>query len=419
MSNSFAAKHLIFRSKCLVLFIFFNGLLNFHPHRSKFFGFTEKPFSLVPNPNYLYLSSNHSKAMAFLEYGLMEKIGFVMLTGEIGTGKTTLIRHLLNQVKADMDVAVLFHTNIESDALIPLVLNEFEIKYNTGIKKATALGVLYDYLIQQYAAKRRVLLIIDEAQNLSDEVLEEIRMLSNFQTDEEMLLQIMIVGQPNLRDKIQDPRLEQFAQRISASHHLSTMTLEETGAYIGYRLEKAGGSPDLFPREVIGKIFEATAGIPRIINLLCDASLVYGYADDTKEICLDILAQVIEDKGGMGIFTKQKLKKVPEACSENDASENDALERLKEKIATLEHRINQLTQTMNAQLKESESRAKFSRDELVSSLKKLLYSERKRISALEQAYSSIKEKFDFSSNLKRSQTFPDPLEDHKTTIKHW
>jgi len=356
---------------------------------TKFFGFREKPFSLVPNPKYLYLSSKHSKAMAFLEYGLMEKIGCVMLTGEIGMGKTTLIRHLLNQVDADVDVAVLFHTNIESDALIPLILNEFEIEYDAGINKTVALSVLYDFLIKKYAAKKRVLLIIDEAQNLSDEVLEEIRMLSNLQTDEEMLLQIMIVGQPNLRDKIQHPRLEEFAQRVSVSYHLSAMTLEETGAYIGYRLEKAGGSPDLLPGEVIKKIFEAAAGIPRIINLLCDASLVYGYADDTKEISLDILAQVIEDKGGMGIFTKQKLNSRPKP-----PLEDAPLKALEKKISEMEKQIRHLTSTLDLQLKEAESRAEFCRDEMVANLLKQIESERNRSAALEYQCGQMREKWE-------------------------
>ncbi len=247
---------------------------------TNFFGCLEKPFSLVPNPKYLYLSSKHGNALTFLEYGLTEKIGFVMLTGEIGIGKTTLIRHLLNQVEADMDVAVIFNTNVLSNDLIKLILNEFEIKYDDRISKAKALDVLYHFLIKKYSENRRVLLIIDEAQDLSNFVLEEIRMLSNLQTDEEMLLQIMIVGQPNLRSKIQEPELEQFAQRISVSYHIAAMTLEETRAYIAHRIKKAGGSPTIFPYKVVEKIFEVSAGIPRTIKILCDAALVYGYADD-------------------------------------------------------------------------------------------------------------------------------------------
>jgi len=362
---------------------------------TEFFGFTEKPFTLVPNPNYLYLSSKHGNALTFLEYGLAEKVGFVMLTGEIGIGKTTLIRHMLNQVETDMDVAVIFNTNILSNDLIKLILNEFEIEYKDGISKAKTLDILYDFLIQQYAAGRKTLLIIDEAQNLSDDVLEEIRMLSNLQTDEELLLQIMIVGQPNLRDKIQDSRLEQFAQRISVSYHLFAMNRKETGAYIAYRLEKAGGNPALFSNEIVEKIFETSAGIPRTINLLCDAILVYGYADEAKEIGLDILEQVIEDKGGMGVFTKQKLKNMPV-----NQQEDDLIEKLEKKITKMEQHIEQLTKAVDVQLKEAESRAEFCRDELVLSLKRLLASERKRNSTLERAYGQIKGKVQVVARLK-------------------
>ncbi len=363
---------------------------------TEFFGFTAKPFSLVPNPNYLYLSSKHGHALTFLEYGLAEKIGFVMLTGEIGIGKTTLIRYILNQIEADMDVAVIFNTNILSNDLINLILSEFEIEYNDGISKAKALDILYDFLIQKYAANRKVLLIIDEAQNLSDEVLEEIRMLSNLQTDEEMLLQIMIVGQPNLRDKIQDPRLEQFAQRISVSYHLSAMTHEETGAYIAHRLEKVGGSSTIFSVEFIEKIFEISRGIPRTINLLCDAALLYGYADSTKEIGLDILEQVIEGKGGMGVFTKQEAKDTAETLSKEDP-----LYKLQDKISKMELRIEQLTEMMNVKLKEAESRAQFCRDELILNLKKLFVEERKKNSSLEYLYGKIKGEHDLAAGLKK------------------
>lgn len=365
---------------------------------TEFYEFTEKPFTLVPNPNYLYLSSRHRNALTFLEYGLAEKVGFVMLTGEIGIGKTTLIRHILNQIETDMDVAVIFNTNILSTDLIPLILNEFEIKYDDGISKAKALDILYNALIEKYAAGRKVLLIIDEAQNLSDDVLEEIRMLSNLQTDDELLLQIIIVGQPNLRDKIQSPRLEQFAQRISVSYHLSAMNLKETNAYIAYRLEKAGGSPGLFSGEVIEKIFEASAGIPRTINLLCDAALVYGYADGTNQITLDILEQVIEDKGGMGVFTRQKLNNSPKTLPENDP-----IRKLEEKIIRMEQNIELLNKNFDIQLKEAESRAEFCRDEMVLNLKRLLASERKRNSKLEQQFGRFKGNMELAARLKRSK----------------
>ncbi|MCD4674404.1 MAG: AAA family ATPase [Desulfobacula sp.] len=360
---------------------------------TEFYGFKEKPFNLVPNPSYLFLSSKHANALTFLEYGLTENIGFVMLTGEIGIGKTTLIRFILNQIESEMDVAVIFNTNIYSDELIKMILNEFEISYEDGISKAKALDILYEFLIEKYSLGRKVLLIIDEAQNLSDEVLEEIRMLSNIQTDEEMLLQIMIVGQPELRDKINDPRLEQFAQRIAVSYHLSAMTSKETGDYILHRLEKAGGNKKLFTTEAIEKIYEVSTGIPRTINLLCDAALVYGFADEKKEINLAFIDQVIEDKGGMGVFTRARLKqnsgKPDSSASVNQDSGNDLIER----ITNVEETFSQLKKLYHNYIKEVESRAEFCRNKMVFELKTALVNERKRNEKLAMKYGGIKERY--------------------------
>jgi len=365
---------------------------------TKHFGFKEKPFNLVPNPSYLFLSSKHANALTFLEYGLTEKVGFVMLTGEIGIGKTTLIRHLLNQIESDMDVAVIFNTNVLSNDLINLIMNEFEIEYRDGISKAKALDALYTFLIEKFSMGRKVLLIIDEAQNLSDEVLEEIRMLSNLQTDEEMLLQIMIVGQPELRNKINDPRLEQFAQRIAVSYHLSAMTFEETGEYISHRIEKAGGTPDLFSTSAVEKIYEAAMGIPRTINLLCDASLVYGYADEKQVIGPDTVKQVIEDKGGIGVFTRKKNggKSLGKSEFSTDLDQT-SLEYLLEKIKNVENDFAQLKEFYHNHITEVESRAEFCRDQMVAALKNALNLERAKNEKLAIEYGKIKERCNLHS----------------------
>ncbi len=359
------------------------------------FGFREKPFNLVPNPAYLFLSSKHANALTFLEYGLTEKVGFVMLTGEIGIGKTTLVRHLLNQVEKEMDVAVIFNTNVLSDDLINMILTEFEIEYEDGIGKAKALEILYNFLIQRYSQGRNVLLIIDEAQNLTQEVLEEIRMLSNLQTDEDMLLQIMIVGQPELRDKIQDPRLEQFAQRIAVSYHLSAMTLEETCEYIAYRVEKAGGRPDLFLPEAVEIIFEASAGIPRTINLLCDAALVYGYADEKHEIDSAVVDQVIEDKGGIGVFIRERQILKPDlggVAAPAVAAPNASADIL-DRITRVEDAFAQLKSCYQACYSEMDARATFCRDEMVDGLKNALSLEREKNQELAVQYGRIKERY--------------------------
>lgn len=364
------------------------------------FGLTEKPFNLVPNPSYLFLSTKHANALTFLEYGLTEQAGFVMLTGEVGIGKTTLVRHLLNQIESKMDVGVIFNTNVLSGDLILLILNEFEIPYPDDISKAKALEALYEYLIRQFSSGRKVLLIIDEAQNLSDEVLEEIRMLSNLQTDEEMLLQIMIVGQPQLRNKISHPRLEQFAQRIAVSFHLSAMTHSETGEYIAHRMEKAGGHPGIFTEDAVNKIFEASGGIPRTINLLCDAALVYGFADGKNVIDPETVDQVIEDKGGIGVFTRDSTVSATAKVSEKDEvfSEVQGLKEILGRVDRIERQFAQLKEVYHGYTKEMESRAEFCRDAMVAEWKRALASERHKnlkltlsIGALRERYHSLKE----------------------------
>jgi len=361
---------------------------------TKYFGFQEKPFNLVPNPSYLFLSSKHANALTFLEYGLAEKVGFVMLTGEIGIGKTTLIRHLLNQIETDVDVAVIFNTNVLSNDLINLILNEFEIEYSDGISKAKALNVLYEFLIDKFSKGRNVLLVIDEAQNLSDEVLEEIRMLSNLQTDEEMLLQIMIVGQPELRKKISDPRLEQFAQRIAVSYHLSAMTLLETGKYIAHRIHKAGGNPGLFSRNAVEKIYDASMGIPRTINLLCDASLVYGYADEKQAIGPDTVEQVIEDKGGIGVFTRSSLYgQTLEQGTSLTNTDQGSQEYLIERIINVENNFKELKELYHNYIMELESRADFCRDQMVAALKTELALEREKNEKIAIQYGRLKERY--------------------------
>jgi len=385
-----------------------------------FHGFREKPFNLVPNPSYLFLSESHSAALTFLVYGLTEKVGFVMLTGEIGIGKTTLIRYLLNQIESDMDVAVIFNTNVLTDDLIRLILSEFEIEHADDISKSRALEILYEFLIERYAAGRKVLLIIDEAQNLSEAVLEEIRMLSNLQTDEDMLMQIMIVGQPELRKKIVDPRLEQFAQRIAVSYHLSAMNRDETGQYIAHRLEKAGGNPDLFTRDAVDKIFEVSCGIPRTINLLCDGCLVYTYAEGQHTIDDQIVEQVIEDKGGIGIITRKSGSSDPpdssgtgtippsdtgsairtDACPDEKTTAREMLEG----IFRVEKYFLQQKKLYHACIKEMASRADFCSDARISDLKNALVKERERNQQLSQEHGRLQERYRFLlRQLKKSQ----------------
>ena len=266
---------------------------------TSFYGLTAKPFSIVSNPDCLYLSPKHRAALTYLEYGLKETAGFILLTGDIGTGKTTLIRFILKQTKQNFETAVIFNTNITSAELLNLILRELGLEAAAG-DKVQALEKIYRHLAARYREGRKVLLVIDEAQNLTDEVLEEIRMLSNFQGDERILLQIMLVGQPELKRRLNTPSLSQLKQRIGVHFHLGPLSREETGMYVRFRLEHAGGRPGLFTTRAVAAIFEATGGIPRSINLLCDAALVYGFADELNPIDLPVIERVLADRSVSG-----------------------------------------------------------------------------------------------------------------------
>jgi general secretion pathway protein A len=211
-------------------------------------------------------------------------------------------------------------------------------------------------------------------------------MLSNLQTDKEMLLQVIIVGQPNLRNKIQAPGLEQFAQRISASYHMSAMTQDETASYIIHRLKKAGGLPSLFATDLIKKIFEVSCGIPRTINMLCDAMLVYGYADRVSVLTRDLLDQVIQDKGGMGVFTRQDQGIESQPATETATG-------IDKRIRELEQQVSALTAAMDTRLKDTQSRADFCRDALVARLTRLYAAEKKKNTNLVYRYGMLRERY--------------------------
>ncbi len=353
-----------------------------------FYGLNEKPFHIVPNPNYLYMSPKHQNALTHLEYGLMERVGFILLTGEIGTGKTTLIRYLLNQIESDMEVAVIFNTNVSSDQLLSLILNEFELNAEVDDKIKT-LDTFYQFLIEKYAEDKRVLLIIDEAQNLSHESLEEVRMLSNLQSDEQMLLQIMLVGQSELKEKLRNPALAQFTQRIAVNYHLTALPEEDTGRYIAYRLEKAGGRPDIFTTDAVGLIHQASGGIPRSINLLCDTALTYGYADELETIDAPVIEQVIRDKGGLGIQGEEE--EMDQALAAHTEEKRDEI--INQRINKLEAEIRKLGKYLEKELKERKQRKSKPKDEHVEKLKKLLFRERKRSAVLLTKYSRLREKY--------------------------
>lgn len=272
----------------------------------KHYGLREKPFSLLPDPAFLYPSDKHSMALVLLDYGLNSQASFSVITGGIGTGKTTLIRRLLSQLGRDLTVGLISNTHRSFGELLQWVLLAFNLEY-TGQDKVGLYKILVDFLIDEYAKGRRAVLIIDEAQNMSAETLEELRMLSNINSEKDQVLQIILVGQAGLRDTLRRPDLEQFAQRIGVDYHLDSLTADETRDYIRHRLQVAGGDADLFDDAACESVYRYSGGTPRLVNLLCDTALVYGYAEQAPCIRAELVEDVAREKLAGGIFPKVQL----------------------------------------------------------------------------------------------------------------
>mgnify|MGYP002713001351 CR=1 FL=1 len=261
-----------------------------------FYGFREKPFSILPDPSFLYLSKKHQRALTMLEYGVINQAGFSVVTGAIGSGKTTLVRKLLEGVDETLKVGLISNTHCDSfEELLQWIHLSFELDYH-GKDKVALYESFTDFLVREYAARRRAVLIIDEAQNLSMEALEQLRMLSNVNADKHQLLQLILVGQPDLRDVLRQPQLEQFAQRIAVAYHLAPLDEGETEQYIQHRLRVAGGATNVFTSESCREVWSNTGGVPRLINILCDSALVYGFADQHDFIDTDIVRDVLRDR---------------------------------------------------------------------------------------------------------------------------
>jgi general secretion pathway protein A len=268
-----------------------------------FYNLREKPFGLLPDPDFIYWSSSHAMAYTMLEYGVVNNAGFTVITGGVGCGKTTLVRFLLTQLTDDVKVGLLSNTRIEDGDFLRWVMMALGQPYDQTTSMAV-FGDFQKFLIDQYAKQRRTLLIVDEAQHFSAATLEELRMLSNINADKDQLLQIMLVGQPELRDTLQAPELLQFVQRVSSDYHLHPLDSEDVFKYVGYRVERAGGSPELFSAAACEVLARASNGVPRVINLLCDTALVYAYASNVRHVSPDIVRSVVEDKTNFGLLLR-------------------------------------------------------------------------------------------------------------------
>lgn len=265
-----------------------------------FYQLREKPFSMLPDSELIYWGKMHSMAFTMLEFGVMNNAGFTVITGEVGSGKTTLVRHLLKKITPEIALGLISHPPAGRQELLQWILmslgQPFEGDYLVLFRR------LQDFLYGHYANGRRTILIIDEAQNLARETLEDLRMISNINVDKFQILQLILVGQPQLRDLLREPRLHQFAQRISSDFHLRPLDDQEVANYVAFRVRAVGAPQPLFTQEACALVAAASRGIPRTINVLCDTALVYGFANDEKIITAQIIQDVIADKQQYGIF---------------------------------------------------------------------------------------------------------------------
>ncbi|NHZ35489.1 ExeA family protein [Massilia rubra] len=260
----------------------------------QFFSLKQSPFSIAPDPRYLFMSERHREALAHLLYGVGSGGGFVLLTGEIGAGKTTVCRCFIEQIPPDCRLAYIFNPKLTVEELLLSICDEFRIDLPPAPAGAVSVKSYVDainrYLLQSHAQGKNNVLIIDEAQNLSADVLEQLRLLTNLETSERKLLQIILIGQPELRAILARPELEQLAQRVIARYHLGSLTEAETASYVAHRLAVAGGGASRpFPRSLMGQVFQLSQGVPRRINLLCDRALLGAYVENSREVTRQIL----------------------------------------------------------------------------------------------------------------------------------
>lgn len=267
----------------------------------KFYGLKEMPFSIQPDPEFLFFGKRHSLAYTMLEYGIQNRAAFSVICGEVGCGKTTLIRHLLNQLGPELTVGLVYNTHRDIGDLLEWIMLAFGQPYE-GMSPVARYDGFQRFLISEYGAGRRVVLIVDEAQNLGVGALESLRMLSNINADKHQLLQVILVGQPELRDLLKLPELRQFAQRVAVDFFIPPLGVGEVAQYIEHRLRVAGRLEPLFSVKAITRIAEASKGIPRSVNILADRALIYGFAEELPTIELCTVDEVLADRREFGVL---------------------------------------------------------------------------------------------------------------------
>jgi general secretion pathway protein A len=262
------------------------------------YGFTEKPFNLTPDPKYLFLSHRHAEAMAHLEFGHRERGGFILITGEVGTGKTTLARYFLSQLPADTHTAVVLYPALTAAELLGAILEDLHVE-GGGDSLKSRVDALHRFLLEARREGRNVVLLIDESQDLSAEVLEQVRLISNLETDTEKLIQIVLMGQSELREMLDRYELRQLAQRVTARYHLAPLSVDETEGYIRHRIRVAGGEGKVgFTSEALRAVHRRSGGVPRLVNLICDRALLAGYVRSVRSISAEMVEKAAAEVSG-------------------------------------------------------------------------------------------------------------------------
>ena len=321
------------------------------------FNLVDRPFQLTPDTDYLYLSNSHARAMAYMDYSIWNQEGFVVITGEVGAGKTLLVHKLLSELTSNVVVAKIFQTQLNEVEFLQAMLVEYGLNpFNA--KKVELMDMLNTFLIECYSESKQAVLLVDDAQNLNTRVLEEIRMLSNLEIKNEKILHIILVGQPELNKALETPELEQLLQRVRLRFHVRPLTLSESKDYIVHRLRIAGaGSREIFGDDTYNLIHKYTGGIPRLINTLCDTSLTCAYADDLTKISRDIVQTAIDemqwrpyderkatlDKQRQSTMMSKSTLKGTAELSKLLESNTQALEKMGDKIGNLDVLVSPLS----------------------------------------------------------------------------
>jgi general secretion pathway protein A len=269
-----------------------------------FFGLNEKPFAITPDPRYLYLSERHAEALAHLLYGINEAGGFVQLTGEVGTGKTTIVRSLLAQTPKNAEIALILNPRMTAPEFLLTICEEIGIGVPDSSMESLKdlVDILSHYLLRAHGGGRRVVLVVDEAQNLAPAVLEQVRLLTNLETNTQKLLQIILIGQPELRELLGRNELRQLAQRITGRYHLHPLSRDETAAYVRHRLRVAGATTDIFSASALSEVYRLSVGVPRVINVICDRALLGAYSMDRHRVTATLVRHAASEVFGKKII---------------------------------------------------------------------------------------------------------------------